>query len=254
MIEFSNKKEIDINIDYKQHLNNDYFKKLREQNPFVFDKENTLEKVLIICGYAHKLFNHNGDNVPEKNDPIFIIEEAIKGKNFRCVEYSSVANALLLSYGIVSRIVSLRTKDVETREYGAGHVVIEFWYTEKQKWVLVEVQEGIVPKNEEGHELSSVEFLFEIQNKKPTTFIPVIDSSMSEQDFIEYKKWIFQYLFYFFIKTKAEDFSGNYDANDKNNFLTLTPIDSTTPKVFQKKIPIYSLETHSVVDFYPIVK
>lgn len=252
MITFSDKKELDIDLNYNC-VDNDYFEKLREQNPFTFDKENTLEKVLIICGYAHKLFNHNGDNVPEKNDPIFIIEEAIKGKNFRCVEYSRVASALLLSYGIISRIVWLRTEDVETRESGAGHVVIEFWYTEKQKWVLVEVQEGLIPKGEKG-ELSSVEFLFEIQNKKPTTFIPVIDSSMSEEDFIEYKKWIFQYLFYFFIKTKAEDFSGNYDANDKNNFLTLTPIGYAAPKVFQKKIPTYSLETHSLIDFYPIIK
>ena len=121
------KKCVEVNFQYPD-MESAYFKDLLHFVDIPIN-ENILEidKVKIISGYVHSLFNHSGDNVPSLMDPITIINEARKGKSFRCVEYSYLTQALLLSNGIVARIIGLKTKDVETRLSGAGHVVLEFW-------------------------------------------------------------------------------------------------------------------------------
>jgi len=93
----------------------------------------------------HNQWQHNGNNEPHKNDVTSILEEVKEGKNFRCVEYGIVVAACLNSIGLKARQLNLKTKDVETTEYGAGHVVTEVFLNDLKKWMFIDGQFDAMP-------------------------------------------------------------------------------------------------------------
>jgi len=115
---------------------NPYLTELRTRynlEEIISNSRSNLERVEKMCHWVHGLWKHNGRNKPEKSDPISIIEEAKIGKRFRCVEYSIVLSACLNSIGIPARVITLTTKDVETRKSGAAHVVVEAYLRDIKK-------------------------------------------------------------------------------------------------------------------------
>lgn len=210
-----------------------------------------LEKTKIIIGYAHSLFTHDGDNTPSALDPVTIIKEAKAGKSFRCVEYSLLANALLWAYEIKARVVGLKTKDVETREYGAGHVVIEFWSNKHKKWIMCDVQAGIVPKADDVP-LSALELGKELDQNTKIEFVPVSNSRFSARREYDGKKtymdWIREYLFFY--DTPVEITFEDVDLV-KQRIAMLVPLDVEPPIMFQGMFKMNAIYTHSVPDFYP---
>lgn len=246
------KKCVEVNFQYPD-MESAYFKDLSHfANISISENILEIDKVKIISGYVHNLFSHNGDNVPSLMDPVTIINEARQGKSFRCVEYSYLAQALVLANGIVARIIGLKTKDVEIRLSGAGHVVLEFWSKDFLKWVMVDVQEGVIPVSN-GVPLSCFEFANRIENGKDFEFNNVTDSKFNiEKDSNEYADWVKQYLYYF--DTGVEVFSINITDQDRftKQKIMLIPIDEIGPKIFQNKIPIINtIYTNSLLDFYP---
>ncbi|HVX48072.1 MAG TPA: transglutaminase domain-containing protein [Candidatus Saccharimonadales bacterium] len=122
MTSTSDMKNTRIKFDYPIR-NNPTLAELREASGIKTDlTKSTLENAKNIIGYVHNLFSHDGDNTPSSNDPLTILKEAQVGKSFRCVEYSTLAAGLLWASDIPARAVGLKTRDVETREYGAGHL------------------------------------------------------------------------------------------------------------------------------------
>ena len=125
-----------FNFRYEQNNTNAYLDLLRSKYPIdslVSDAKNDTEKALRIVHWVHSQWQHNGSNKPQNGDAVSILAEAKDGKNFRCVEYGIVATACLNAAGLKARIVGLTTKDVETRQYGAGHVLLEVYLNDLQK-------------------------------------------------------------------------------------------------------------------------
>lgn len=223
-----------------------------------------LEKTKLITGYAHQLFTHNGDNQLPVLEPLAIIREAKSGKSFRCVEYSLLATALLWAYGIPARMVGLKTKDVETREYGAGHVVLEFWNRDNRKWVMCDVQAGIIPTaadddsdNDNSALLSAFELGVRLNSKQSVRYDPVDGSrfgtsgaSTAFKNADSYNQWVREYL-YFFDAPISMVFHYTPEELKSERRAMLIPLDAEPPRVFQNSFTMNMVYMHSVLDFYP---
>lgn len=242
----------ELSIDFKYpDINDPLFSDLRNNVKIDLKTDaGDLDKVKIISGFVHNLFTHNGDSKPSSLNPLTILKEARQGKSFRCVEYSLLTTALLWAYEIPARIVGLKTSDVGIREFGAGHVVVEFWSTEFQKWIMIDVQAGIIPKYKDVY-LSAFELREETEQNSILEYIPINNSRFSKTDSEKYTEWIRQYL-YFFDTPLETTFSQTYTEENRlaEEKLILIPLGVEPPKVFQKVIPINAVYTHSVLDFY----
>ncbi len=208
-------------------------------------------KAKAIIGYAHQLFTHDGDNEPSSADPLTILREAKAGQSFRCVEYSTLAVGLLWAHEIPARTIGLKTSDVETRQFEAGHVVIEFWSKDYKKWVMCDVQTGIMPTHNEVP-LSAYELASYLQAHESIVFMPINRSKLKQDtgfgDNGSYEEWIKEYLC--FIDTPLDM---TFDNKDRRNqqIVMLVPNDGKYPRSFQGLFDMNALYTHSVKDFYP---
>jgi len=215
------------------------------------ERTNSIQKAKIIIGYVHGLFKHDSDNKPSVFEPLTIIKEAQRGKSFRCVEYSLLATALLWAYQIPARMIGLKTSDVETREYGAGHIVLEFWSNKLNKWVMSDVQAGVIPTYD-GKPLSVLEvrnLLYE--NNKPSYTLVVGSKFIKDKMFAseaDYSKWIEEYLY--FMDTAKEVSFAAVDRS-KQLIVMLVPLHIKSPKIFQGVFEMNAIYTHSILDFYP---
>lgn len=107
---------------------------------FVSESNDDYSKLKAVVQWASSRWKHDGGNDPNTSSPIEILRLAKEGKNFRCVEYSLIAAAAASVIGMPSRVVGLRRSDVETADYGAGHVVAEVWLKSLKKWVFADSQ------------------------------------------------------------------------------------------------------------------
>lgn len=213
------------------------------------DCKTDFDKVTKIQSWVQSRWEHNGRNVPEKNDALFILREAEKGKQFRCVEYSIVAGQCLLSLGFTVRSLGLMAKDIRDVKSGGGHVVNEVYINDLNKWVLIDPQYDVITVYN-GTPLNAVELQDCISNNLSFEILNPNRTITRE----EYTTWIGPYLYYFTTTLKGESI-GVWDriiGNKKQ--LTLYPKGAERPKYFQNLIRINtSYYTNSVKDFYPII-
>lgn len=216
----------------------------------LYSSKDELENVKEIIGYAHSLFTHSGDSTPTASDPLTILREAKTGKSFRCVEYSILAAGLLWANDIPARTIGLKTNDVETRQYGAGHVVIEFWSEQFNKWIMSDVQAGIIPMSDQLL-LSAYELAQKVNSNEVVTYIPVTGARFSGAGEYDsqpsYTDWIKEYLY--FIDTPIHLTLGDEDRCQQQ-IAMLVPDGITPPKMFQGMFEMNALYTGSVSDFY----
>lgn len=209
-----------------------------------------LEKTKEIIGYVHGLFTHDGNNTPSASDPLTILTEAKNGKSFRCVEYGTLAAGLFWAHGIPARTIGLKTRDVETRKYGAGHIVIEFWSNKFNKWVMSDVQAGIIPMDRQVP-LSARELAQKVNGSANVTYAPVLNARYSGigeyDDKPSYTVWIKEYLC--FIDTPVRLTLGNEDKR-LQQIAMLIPKDVTPPKMFQGMFEMNAIYTTRISDFY----
>lgn len=249
-IEFSSDRDRNINLTYDNDIDNAYLKELRSKYPVdsVANLGKTdLEKIRAIASWVHNLWEHDGWNEPEKNDAIFILDEVKKGKRFRCVEYGIVTTACLNSIGIKARTLFLKTKDVETRESGAGHVVLEAYVNDLKKWIMIDPQMDIIPHHN-GYPLNAVEFQQTITDGKSVDIWTSENGSANQ-----YIPWIYPYLYYFSVRfdNRESVALGKIKTFHDKRELMLVPIGAKNPEIFQIHYPIdYCYYTHSVKDFY----
>ena len=201
------------------------------------------EKVEKLCRWTHELWKHNGGNTPAKSDPLSIVKEAGLGKNFRCVEYAKVLSASLNSIGIPARIIGLKTKDVETRRSGAGHVAVEAYISSLSKWIFIDPQWNAIPYSGKTP-LNAVELAFELLQEKQN--IKMHSNSIATSLF--YPGWISKYLYFF--DTRVDN-RLMVPGRDKT-ILMLVPLGVENPEVFQIHSPMKNyVYTNSVRPFYP---
>lgn len=213
----------------------EYLKKLKALlPPKIYEGKKTLQILSSINSYVSKLWKHDGLNEPENNDPLSILEQVKQGQRFRCVEYGIVTAGFLNALGIPSREVSLRTRDVETRESGAGHVLVESYVEEWGKWVMMDPQFAYIPVKD-GIPLNLYEFQQLLFNDAFSFFMNPF-----------YTGWIKKYLYYF-----SCSLDGRYEEQENKKSLMLVPKGAKNPRIFQIKDPIKNtIYTPSLKDFY----
>jgi len=244
----SQNRETNLNYWY-YNSSSSYLEKLRTKynlDSIIKGANSDEEKVIKILHWVHNQWEHNGRNRPKKYDAISILEEAHSGKDFRCVEYGIVVSACLRSIGLPARTIGLKTKDVETRKGGAGHVATEVYLNDKQKWVFIDGQWDAIPYlNNEP--LNAIEF----QKAISKNYTDLEVKSYSDVSKFHYVSWIYQYLYYFDIALKNEG-SGKDSKVDGNRKIMLVPVGAKKPKYFQRWfIRIKKTKyTNSIQDFY----
>ena len=223
---------------YLTDLRNEY--KLEE---IIAGKKSDYEKMQAVCHWVRTRWEHNGSNEPQRPDPIGILQEAATGKRFRCVEYGIVISGALNALGIPARVLGLKTKDVETRESGAGHVVAEAYLRDQKKWIMIDGQFDVIPVLN-GQPLNAVEFQRALAEAKPGLSVYSFSGTQANNYFF----WVAPYLFYF--DTELDARVGLIGKNAGS--MMLVPIGEKEPTVFQRKWPIGKMQyTHSIADFYP---
>ncbi|MBC5775558.1 transglutaminase domain-containing protein [Pontibacter sp. KCTC 32443] len=235
---------------YEQNKNNDFLNTLREQynlDEIVKGATNDTERALRMVNWVHKQWKHNGMNEPSKPDALTILAEAKAGKQFRCVEYGTVTAASLNAIGLPARRLGLKTKDVETTQYGAGHVLLEVYLPDLKKWVMLDGQFDVMPVLN-NVPLNAVEFQQAIANNYNKLEI----RSLSGTSKAQYVNWIYPYLYYFDVRfDNREGVAFERQTVDSKKSLMLIPVGAKQPKVFQITNPLdYCKYTNSIVDFY----
>ncbi len=235
---------------YEQDPDNSYLASLRAAynlDEIVAGAQNDTEKALRMVNWVHKQWNHDGMNEPSRNDALTILAEAKEGKQFRCVEYGIVTTACLNAIGLPARTMGLKTKDVETTEFGAGHVLLEVYLPDLQKWVLLDGQFDVMPVLN-NVPLNAVEFQQAIANNYDKLEI----RSLSGANKAQYVNWVYPYLYYFDVKfDNREGIALKRETVDSKQSLMLVPVGAKAPTIFQKVRPMNYLKyTNSIVDLY----
>lgn len=241
----------DLSFKYNDNvIANKYFKDLRLKYPIdsiVSLGKTDQDKVMHLLHWVHTRWTHNGSKVPAKNDAIYILDEAAKGKNYRCVEYGIVLTACLNSVGLKARTLGLMTKDVETRKTGAGHVLTEVYLDDIKKWVVVDGQWDAMPILN-GIPLNAVEFQKALSVEPQKVQI----ESLSKLEARTYINWIHPYLYYFNVKfdNRIAESGDKLRFNDKSK-LMLVPVGAKNPEKFQRLFNInYCYYTNAYNNFY----
>ena len=235
---------------YEQNTSNTYLQTLRTQydlDAIVAGAANDTEKALRMVNWVHKQWQHNGMNEPSSPDALTILAEVKEGKQFRCVEYGIVTTACLNAIGLPARTMGLKMKDVETIESGAGHVLLEVYLPDLQKWVMLDGQFDAMPVLD-NVPLNAVEFQKAIANNYDKLEI----RSLSGTSKAQYVNWVYPYLYYFDVKfDNREGIALKRETIDTKQSVMLVPAGAKLPKVFQRKYPmeIYKY-THSTADLY----
>lgn len=244
-------KNTDLHFAYESGLNNSYLEKLKANYPIdsiASTAKNDFEKVKTIASWVHGLWEHDGYNTPKQNDALYILNEVKAGQRFRCVEYGIVTTACLNAIGLPSRTLSLKTKNAESTPSGAGHVVMEVFLKDMNKWIMVDPQWDAIPWSK-GKPLNAVEFQKAITDKCDIEIL----TNNKELNKYQYEAWIYSYLYYFSYKFDNRENipkDKRITINDKSE-LMLVPKGAKKPTIFQRKFPIdYCLYTNSILDFY----
>jgi len=203
-----------------------------------------LERVRRVCAYVHGLWEHDGGGRAKNQDPISIVQEAVKGGRFSCVEYATLVAACLNSIGIPARELSLMMPDVETTLIGGGHVAAEAWLADQQAWVFVDAQENVVP-SVLGKALSAVGFQAALAQRSRDLSLRGEAGELGEPS--RYPIELAEALFYFRARldnrvAKVRPYTGS---------LLLLANGVEQPKVFQRWLPIQGdVVTRSMDAFY----
>ena len=230
-----------------------YLSRMREEfalDSIVQDTTDDFERMKRVSTWVHGLWDHDGYNQPQANDPISIVKEAAEGNHFRCVEYSIVLQGALNALGIPARTLGLKTSDVETRESGAGHVVVEAYLQDMDKWVMIDSQFDVIPLLD-GIPLSAVELQDALARGARGLDVASASGSTTLLDHLKHRvfyfNWIGQYLYFFDVPLDHRFVTG---ASQQK--LMLVPLGADPPTVFQRKWPLGDLiHTSSIEAFYP---
>ncbi len=215
-------------------------------NEVVTGAKSDYEKVRRISRWVRSRWEHNGDNEPQKSDPLSILQEAAGGKRFRCVEYSIVLSGALNSLGIPARVTGLMVPRAETQESGAGHVIAEAYLADLQKWIMVDGQWDVIPVLNDKP-LNAVELQRALVEATPGLTLYSFSGTQPQ----EYFAWVAPYLFYFDTKVDSRIGVERQPYSRHSEALMLVPIGAKEPRVFQGKWPLKNMQyTHSLRVFY----
>jgi len=214
----------------------EYLAELRAElglDALVRDSATDYERVRAVTAWVSGLWRHSGSNAAAESDPLSIVRAAAGGERFRCVEYAVVIAGCLEALGIQARVLGLKTRDVDTRASGAGHVVAEAYLRDLGKWIMIDGQWGVIPERD-GTPLNAVE----LQRALAAGGRGLTLTGVSGLAALTYRRWIIPYLYYF-------------DTQAEGEHIMLGPVGAPEPRAFQGKHPLkVDMYTHAVKVFY----
>ena len=246
-----NKSEI-VKFYYSDTLQNEYLRKLRNDyhlGEITRNATSDMEKIKIILNWVNGQWEHSGMNTPEKSDAISILNEAKQGKKFRCVEYGIVCAAALNSIGYKSRVIKLKTKDVETVLLGAGHVATDVFVPQYNKWVFADGQFNAIPFLGD-QPLNAVEFQNAILNNFDHLEIANMNGHFDQTDKKGYVGFVGKHLFYLDVAFDNRNGVDELLGHNGKYRLMLVPVGEKEPKRFQVFGKIDAIYTNSKFNFY----
>lgn len=184
-----------------QELNAAYLRKLKSyilKKDFDFATESEVEQIKSTMAWVTKQWAHDGMNQPPGHFTALDILKKVHQKKvqYRCVEYSIVLSEILQAFGFVTRTVALRSADVAYGGFGQGHVAIEVWINDLNKWAFFDPQFGTyLTLNDTTLPLNFFEvFSLKKQNKWSSVDVHFVNSPKNTKtEAITYKKFISQY-------------------------------------------------------------
>lgn len=126
-----------VDDDYvMENLSHPYYERIRNDERlkhFYSRGTLTLDDYLLMKEWLRGLFPHGS---PSKSyfglNLLKMIDAAKKGERYLCGDISKMLCQMIMASGTYARIVRITDKN------GAGHVVMEFWSKEFDKWVLLD--------------------------------------------------------------------------------------------------------------------
>lgn len=249
-LKFENKLTKDYGLEYKDISQRPELIELRTEfqlDTLVKNCKTDFEKVKKIQSWVQSRWEHDGENIPEKSNALYILKEAKKGRKFRCVEYSLVAGQCLSALGFKIRSLGLMTKDISEVKPGGGHVTNEVYLDDLDKWVFIDPQFDVITVKD-NVPLNAVELQKIIADNEEFEIINPNKTTTKE----EYKNWIGPYLYYFYVGINGQKISTWDRIVGNKKQLTLLSESAERPVYFQKIFRLNnSYYTNSIKDFYP---
>ena len=231
----------------------EYLSNLMKEFPLEFNTNEMSDKeiVLAVLNWTNSRWQHDGNNLPKKNDAISILKEAEQGGRFPCFAYAIVLRDQLTALGYNARTVYLKTQDAEVRESSPGHVATEVFLNDLEKWVFVDGQFNVL-STLNGKPLNAIEF----QNAISNHYDELELESLAEPDYAEskrlYVEFVYDYLFY--IDTALDnryDPDERFTINGKRSLMLVPKEADNLAHINFWDIDIdFCIYTNSAMDFY----
>ena len=232
----------DYPFAYADTAGNAYLRKLRQSyalDAVTASAKTDLERVLAVLHWTHGQWSHNGSNVPSAPDALTILAEVADGGKYRCVEYGIVSSEALQAIGIPARVIGLKTADVATRKWGAGHVAAEAYLGDAGKWVFLDGQFDIVATLD-GVPLNAFEFGEALRARPGDIVLVDADGPVSPKRRRNYLRFVGEYLHHLDVRFDNRVGVPREERRlvDGKSSLMLVPRGAQPPAVFQRDSPM----------------
>ena len=110
--------------------------------------EEELDAIQQLADWVSRRWQHDAHGVaPLQFSAVDILQAAERGQRYSCTEYSKVLRDSLVALGFIARVVTLQSTDIEYGPPGTAHVLVEVWSNQLQKWIMVDPQWGLYPRD-----------------------------------------------------------------------------------------------------------
>ncbi|MGV2988165.1 hypothetical protein ACE1OE_10990 [Vibrio sp. E150_011] len=228
-----------------------------------FNTDSEPSLFISVMNWVSMQWQHDGMNEPDKElSSLEILRNAhTNGQQYRCVEYGRVMTDVLASFGHSTRTVGLQAVDVAYGGFGKGHVVIEVWSNEQNKWLCFDPQFSVYAvRNEEILNVFDIYSLKKQGKESEVNF--VVDPEIARLNNIErhdvttnYWNFISKYLGYHVTSSTIGGSSKQLyllmEANEPA--LTFQGMGGTTKRVFTKEPAVaYPLLNQTTISLVPL--
>ncbi|MFD1674367.1 transglutaminase-like domain-containing protein [Alicyclobacillus fodiniaquatilis] len=139
--------------------------------------ESEWNQILKMMDWVNNLSAHQGINEAPDLGALQLLQGVQAGTvTFRCVEFAHMFQHILSAYGIPARVIGVRRPDSHIG-LGKGHVVVDVWSNDFQKWIVLDPQLNTFYTDHKGTPLS----VFELHDRvRAGMFDDIIMSRGSE--------------------------------------------------------------------------
>ncbi len=121
-------------------------------------------QILKMLEWVHNLSAHQGFSEAPSLGALDLLSGVKNGTvTFRCVEFSHMLQQVCSAFGIPARVIGVRLPKSDVG-LGKGHVVVDAWSNDYQKWVVLDPEMNMFYTDGEGNPLSVFEIHDRVRN------------------------------------------------------------------------------------------